>query len=451
LRKAALIAAALAAIVNGAFLRADEPAPAVTLSVEQRLAVLERKVENGQDAATTARAGAGVTSGKDGFQINSNDGNFALKISGYAQVDYRDFLSDNDRFVDPFSLRRVRVIFDGTVNEYVVFRIQPDFAAGGGANGSSILQDAYAEAKYISWAKVRVGKFTAPMGIERIQSSANLLLVELGLPSNLVPNRDAGVQVGGDFANGALSYQLGVFNGVVDGASAETDTNDGKDYVARVWAQPFKNGHWIGITDLGVGVAGSVGDQKGTGASSQLPSFKTEGLNTFFTYRSNDTFANGKRSRLSPQAYWYTGRFGVLGEYVVSTQEVTRATTTTTTAALRNDAWQVAVSWVVTGEKPTFKGLTPRRPLDPKNGGWGALELAGRYSQLHVDADAFPRYANAAVAARRADAWSAGFNWYLSKNLKLQSNYETTIFNGGAADGDRPSEKAILSRVQVAF
>jgi len=34
------------------------------------------------------------------------------------------------------------------------------------------------------------------------------------------------------------------------------------------------------------------------------------------------TIADGRRHRLSPQAYWYVWRFGALAEYVESYQEV---------------------------------------------------------------------------------------------------------------------------------
>ena len=37
-----------------------------------------------------------------------------------------------------------------------------------------------------------------------------------------------------------------------------------------------------------------------------------------------------------------------------------------------------------------------------------AFELAGRYSVLHVDPDAFPVFASAATSAQEARAWAVG-------------------------------------------
>ena len=56
------------------------------------------------------------------------------------------------------------------------------------------------------------------------------------------------------------------------------------------------------------------------------------------------------------------------------------------------------------------------------------------------------------MAARSAQSWTVGVNWYLTSNLKLVANYLQTRFGGGAAAGaDRDGEKAVFTRLQVAF
>lgn len=436
-----------------------EEAPKIEQSIEQRLAILERKYEIAQEEAAT-KVAATVTV-NDGFKVNSSDGNFVLKLAGYVQTDYRDYLSDADQFTDSFLLRRVRLLIEGTINKVLDFRIQPDFANGGGtANASgavtgSLLQDAYVEIKEFPGFKFRVGKFRGPFSLERLQSGAALNFVERGFPSSLAPNYETGVQFSGDFGPGVFSYQVGAFNGGTDGASEETDLNDHKDYVARIFLHPFKN--VVGILQgVGVGVAASLGDQKGTAAVSQLPSYRTNGQQAFFNYLSGDTFAFGRRNRISPQGYWYAANKSLFGEYTISAQEVRRATTTTTTDSIANRGWVVAGTWVLTGEKTSFCGVTPHKNFNPKNGGWGALELAARYSELRVDNAAFPRYASINASARRAKAWTGGFNWYLNKSVKVTSNYEYTKFDGGAGVSandvqNRRPERAILSRVQLVY
>ncbi len=161
------------------------------------------------------------------------------------------------------------------------------------------------------------------------------------------------------------------------------------------------------------------------------------------------SIANGRRIRLSPQGYYYWGPFGLLGEYVLSEQLVTRGASAD---RLRDTAWQVLGSFVLTGERASFKGIAPRKPFDLKKGDWGAFEVVSRISQLDVDNDAFPTFANPAASASRATEWGVGLNWYLSSNVRLYLDYEQTAFEGGAAGGkDRDTERVVFTRTQVRF
>jgi phosphate-selective porin OprO/OprP len=94
--------------------------------------------------------------------------------------------------------------------------------------------------------------------------------------------------------------------------------------------------------------------------------------------------------------------------------------------------------------------VVPRYAFDPRNGKWGAFEVAGRFSSLMIDHDAFPVFANPLTSVEEAKAWTLGINWYLNKNLKFMTHFEQTFYDGGGATGgDRKTEHALLSRVQV--
>lgn len=407
--------------------------------LDQKIRILERKLELEKEAADKEAAKRGVVeAGEKGFAIRSADGAWQLKLRGYVQADGRFYLDDGQQSAtNDLLLRRVRPIIEGTLNKYYQFRIMPDFG-----RGKTELLDAYLQSNHWAAAQVRVGKFKPPVGLERLQSGASLLFVERALPTSLVPNRDIGLQVAGDLGGGTLSYAVGVFNGGVDGGSTDGDSNDDKDVAARLFAHPFKNTEIAALKGLGIGVAGSYGNQEGS-----LPSFKSPGQQTFFKYASGVT-ADGRHWRVSPQAYWYAGPFGLLAEYVRSVQEVKSGATT---EDLANQAWQVAASWVVTGEDASFKGVKPKRPFDPHAGNWGALELAARYHQLKIDGDAFPLFADPTKYAEEAIAWGVGLNWHQSRNLKVALNYEQTRFDQGSASGDRETEKVLLTRFQVAY
>lgn len=416
--------------------------------LDQKVRVLERRGEVADEqAAEKAKGTATVTAGRDGFSLRSADNAFQLRLRGYVQLDGRFYQDDvAKKGTDTFILRRARPIFEGTIFKIFDFRIMPDFGAG-----TTVLQDAYVNARFAPEFQVRAGKFKPPVGLERLQSATDLLFAERALPTNLVPNRDLGVQLQGDLAGNRLAYQLGVFNGVVDGGNGDLDTNNGKDTAARIFFTPAGGNTGKG---LGVGIAASTGNQNATTpAATGLPSYKTGGQLTFFSYRSDGTAAGttiaaGRRERLSPQLYWYGGPFGLLAEYVRSSQEVRRGAAS---AKLENDAWQVAASFVLFGGEPSYRGVDPRQPFDSAQRHWGALELAARYNRLDVDDKAFPLFANPASAASRASAWAVGLNWYLTRGVRFLLDYEQTRFRGGAAAGDRPDEKILLDRIQVSF
>jgi phosphate-selective porin OprO and OprP len=93
----------------------------------------------------------------------------------------------------------------------------------------------------------------------------------------------------------------------------------------------------------------------------------------------------------SPQGYWFWNRFGLLGEYAISSQRLQR-TDLKTLGTVRNTAWQITGSCMLTGETPTYKWITPKRSFDPRHNSWGAFELVGRHSELNVDDAVFPLF-----------------------------------------------------------
>jgi phosphate-selective porin OprO/OprP len=422
-----------------------EGAPSTLGDLDQRLRVLERRLELQQEEAAAKAKEAPVVAVNDkGASLKSANGDYEIKIRGLLQGDGRFFSSGvPSGTYDTFLLRTARPTIEGTLGKWIGFRFTPEFAGD-----SASIVDAYADLKFSPAASVRLGKFTSPVGLERLQSSSALSDIERALPSELAPNRDIGVQLQGELAGSKVSYAIGVFNGTVDGRDAVTTNPDDEfEYAGRLFFEPFKDGagFWSG---LGFGIGGSVGDTVGTG-NNILPRYRTPGQVQFFNYRSA-VAADGRRTRWSPQGYFYRNRFGLLAEYIASKQELQVGTTA---AELENTAWQATASYVLTGEDASYRGVVkPSHPFSPGKGGWVAWELVGRYGVLEIDDRAFPVFADPAVSARQAKSWTLGVNWYLTSNLKLVLNYLDTQFEGGAAAGaDREDEKAVFSRLQVAF
>jgi phosphate-selective porin OprO and OprP len=120
-----------------------------------------------------------------------------------------------------------------------------------------------------------------------------------------------------------------------------------------------------------------------------------------------------------------------------------------------NQAWQVAGSWVITGERPTYNGVKPKTPFAPGTGGWGAWELAARFGQLLIDQEVFEgdRFAVSATQPSTVHTWAVGLNWYPTRFLKWQTAYEETIYDAvsGTTAEAREREHFLITRLSLFF
>jgi phosphate-selective porin OprO and OprP len=417
--------------------------------LDQKIRILERKLELGDEAGAEKAKNTPILSiGANGFTFSSADSNFVASLHGLVQYDSRTFISDGGiQNNDSFLLRRARPIFSGTVYRDFDFLFVPDF----GGNTVQI-QDAYLNYRYSPEFQLEAGKFKSPVGLEQLQPDVSTAFNERSLATDLVPNRDVGALLHGDLFSGALGYSAGIVNGSTDygGTTTNSDASDDlKEVAGRIFAQPWKNSHTAALRGVGFGVAGSYGKERGT--NSLTPGFTTDGQQKLFTY-TNGVAGNGTHWRVSPQAYYYYGPFNLLGEYVISDQRVSRAGYF---ADLQNTAWQIEGGWVLSGEDVTYAGgVVPRHPFDPRNGQWGAFQLVGRYAGLNVDGAAFPLYANPATSASAARAWAVGLNWYLNRDLRLNTSFSRTTFTGGngaTATVTKHPENVLFTRIQLAF
>ncbi len=410
-------------------------------ALEQRIQADERKKETQNEASTEkSKSGATLSADTSGFKIQSGVGDYLLKIGADLQVDNRSFVGDGSSSLpDTILLRRVRPTFSGTVYKYFDYMFRPDFG-----QGQTVIYDAYLELKYFQSASLRVGKFKPPVGLERLQSDDDTNFVERGLPTLLAPSRDIGFQLSGNLLQRRVYYAAGVFNGVPDNGLSDSAASNHRDFAGRVFLTPFLPAAGNLLSGLGFGVGASGGSV----SSIALPAYKSFGQNTFVTFASGVASA-GHRTRLAPQAYYYLGPFGLLSEYTLAEEGFQKG-------VVRRDiafrSWQAQASFILTGERKSFASPTPRRSFDPRNNGWGAVELAARVGDFSAERGVYSYgLMDPAKSARRAHEWVGGVNWYLNRLLRISLDYGRTSFEGGAVNGNRPPEKAILTRFQINF
>lgn len=428
--------------------------------LEQKILVLERKEDLKEEAATAAAGSAPkITVGDGRVEIASADGANSLRLRGLVQADHRLFDAANDPG-DTFILRRARLIFEGRFAKHFTFVLQPEFA------GMIQILDAYVNAGISPAFNVRIGKFKTPVGLEQLQSDPVAFFNERSVATNLTPNRDVGLQIHGDLLEGRLNYAVAVLNGVPDNGNNVTGSADfdgDKTFVARLFATPFVDDKDSALAGLGFGVAVGAGDYKT--ASGRTAGYRTDGQQTFFTYLTGTTaadnvVADGRGVTFSPQAYYCSGPFGLLAEYVDSKIDVRRGTGPVVDVG--NSAYNLSLGWMLTGENSSYRGVTPKKSFDPAARTWGAFEVVARVAVVDIDDTVFSggaaaRLANPNVSATETTTFGLGLNWYLSRSTRAGFNLFHNEFD--LAPGAAPAataliaddENTFITRLQVSF
>jgi len=454
--------------------------------------------QRGFRMASPERTETRIVTGPDGQSydqvVTVEEGDaYKFRLGTLLQPQGRFFIETPDD-TSTFLMRRARLIADGTVARNFDFNFQVDLLSSGlwvtntAPVNTVTVQDAWINAKAWDWLQLRVGKMKSPIGIERWQSANARWFTDLITTTYLAPNRSIGAMLHGNVYGGVAQYWASLVNGEPDGGSSDLSTGgqNTKEFQGRLAITPFARTDWEPLKELTLGAGVTYAPQL-----NGLGRYGTANQQQFFTYNSgtiNSTLANpGEQVRFVPNLTYFWGPFGLYAEAAWSTVGVTGSTTTRTTNSVTtvtrvrntagatvgtfntttsrvttntqslsdtftNFAWQVAASYMLTGEKNSFRAIKPKRPFNPSTGGWGALQVAARAGQLTVDDGIFPVYSDPNIWARQSTTFGASLNWILNENVKLTLQYDYTSFLGGAPDGaDAPDNSAITTQVQLSF
>jgi phosphate-selective porin OprO/OprP len=118
--------------------------------------------------------------------------------------------------------------------------------------------------------------------------------------------------------------------------------------------------------------------------------------------------------------------------------------------------WYALLAFSLTGEthgydagSATFRNLRPDNPLGVK--GWGAWEIAARYSDIDLDFMPLTPAASGGVAGGQQDVWTLGLNWYPNNAVKFQLNYDNIQVSHPNAPANDISASAVLLRTQLSL
>jgi len=424
------------------------------ISRSQYDALLEQSREE-QEAAVTAVAEAvdqeapAVAAGpkdwtvkwSNAFKVERNDGAFKLKFGGRIMGDWAlgwpgDSLAQDlaALTIDPkdgsgAEFRRARIFFEGTVYERVIFKAQYEFANTG--DGKADFKDVWLGLKNLGFVRdVRVGHFKEPMLLEEWTSSKYITFMERGLNNVFFPGRNMGIMAEGDQLEKKLLWQAGIFYNTNDQGFAFHDWNEGEfDVAVRLAGAPLYADDGAKVAHVGFSYIHQFRDASSMKQYRQRPEAH---LAQYWVDTGINPAEDSDLLNLELAGVW--GPLSAQAEFTGALQQGT--------GGIRDsNLWgcYAYVSYFLTGERRLYElgngrfgRVKPKANFNPTQGGWGAWEIAFRYSYLDLND-------NDLTGGRLWDL-TTGVNWYLYPNLRLMFNYihgdvENRVDPLGSVDG----------------
>jgi phosphate-selective porin OprO/OprP len=263
-----------------------------------------------------------------------------------------------------------------------------------------------------------VGKQKEPISMERLMGLAYLPMQErAAFLDALLPSRNHGVVLSGAAASDNVSWAVGAFNNWID--SDESFGNTSNQLVGRVtWApEVFQSKN--NLFHLGLGLRRS--DTKQPARVRRTPEFNNAPL-----FVDTGSISADDQMTYSLEAYWRNGPYMLGFEYLGTDVDSPQ------TGDPFFSGYHLTGSWAITGESRayrkrsgTFDPLPIARPVN--RGGWGAVELAFRYSNTDLT--------DGRIDGGEMDIYSLGVNWWFARNAHLGVNYRYITLDRDGMEG----------------
>lgn len=368
----------------------------------------------------------------DAIKIQTEDKVVDFKIGGRMHNDWA-FISGTDGLeaalggpiADGNEFRRTRVYISGTIDGFLIVKFQYDFE-----DGEADFKDVYGGIKGIPGiGTFKAGQFKEPMGLEELNTSNNITLMERSNANSFSAERNSGFMVN-NHVEERFNWALGVFR---DTDAFGDSSGDGEyNITGRVTGTPIKT------EDSVVHVGVSLSLRSPNDGEVQIKQSREVHLAPVLA--DTGTIAGvDSRLDLGVEAAFVQGSFSLQGEYRQSEIDLMAGGMSPTF-----HGHYVQAAYTLTGESRSYQGkdgifggIKPANDFRSDDGGIGAVELAVRYSGLDLS--------DAGILGGEVDGLTVGLNWYLNPNARTMLNYVNQDLDG-TGDFD-----ALQLRFQVAF
>ncbi|HXQ47145.1 MAG TPA: porin [Caulobacteraceae bacterium] len=426
-------------------------------------------VESKQPRAPTAVLS--IANGKP--QIASADGKFTANFHGILQFDAGQYFQDS---LGPLStdlrrsgpalgataanvdlvharelkagtdVRRARIGVDGTAFGDWDYRLIFDFGGSGVENTGQFYEG---WVQYSGWKPLhaRIGAFPPSIGLEDQGSTNGMPLLERSVVEDIARGLAAGdtrtaasVWGAGDhwFASAAVTGRvIGTLNTGTAAAVPQT-FGDQLGFVGRIAGTPLFGADWL----VHVGAHGSYvarpANTGGPGALGPLaPNAEVIALSNTQELRVDGTKLINTGNIDARNASSAGLEFAAQKQNLLLQSEYEQFNVTRNDIGLSSPnfhGWYIEGDWVITGERRAYNKQTAAfdappvaHPFSWGSGGWGAFELAARYSDMDLNFNAgAPGKAPVADAIRGGEEqnWTIGLNWYPNAFTRLMLDYD---------------------------
>lgn len=436
----------------------------------------------------------------DGVIFEDPRGQWSVRLSGRAQLDYRHFIDGNDLDANTFSLRRARLGATVTLLRDYLVTVEGEFASGETSTsattgtppavGAQSSQMTLGFLEYQRWpqARLRMGQFKPQFGLEQTLLDLQSDFMERAQTQSILDgnniNYDRGIMVHGAPVQN-LYYALAVTNGNGQNrderqATTQDARSDGKDVTARL---VYNFAPLFTLQDAVLHFGGSFKSGTLTNSSGTPfapPSFRTEARGLVFfspealNGQTGVAATSVKRRIMAAEASFAWQSVRLTGEWWLAEYSGSRTAPGAEASYDKQiQASYVSLLWLATGEQwsDAYSGgywqkVRPNNRFNPgADGGWGAIELGLRYSRFDAS-DFIPATLGAAATGRysagnpltvgtnRASSVTLQLKWIHNTFSRMLIDYVRTSFDTpvAAANGTATDrETAIMTRYQIDF
>jgi hypothetical protein len=147
-----------------------------------------------------------------GFFLRSDDGKYALKITGRFQPFFNySYVKASEDSRPAFEVRRTRVVLEGNLHgKSLLYKLQTDFG-----RGNAGVRDAHLDVRLAGDTWLRFGQWKRPFSRQQITSTGRIEMTERSVTDRAFgAGRDVGIAVRNDYEKSPeIEWTLGVFNG----------------------------------------------------------------------------------------------------------------------------------------------------------------------------------------------------------------------------------------------